>query len=252
MLAAHGHRFLNGGGAVAPDGQPGSPRWVVQAQIIHRHAQFDRAADNAKAWRLDHPQPSIHLARAAGQQKVEGRIQRRGGGHVMHLAIAEGEHPGEAGARGLGQSAFQRGEEPSALIAALGHRHHAQFEIVEPAEPGLQHAARGLHRGGAAGDKLRAVRGIDHQKGDIGAYLAGFFHQPGIGQRQEESSESRGAPPDAARPAQKGRQQRQRRKPGRCRQQPERDDRREIERGELLHHWPSRSRMAGTCTWSPL
>ena len=105
---------------------------------------------------------------------------------------------------------------------------------------------------GPAVADLLARRLVDDDDRDVALRRALFLHQRRIGEDRENQRQRRGAPGDAARPAPQPERQDQQRQ---CRQaghRRPRDQRRESDGVGAGAHCPSRSRIAGTCTWSLL
>src|SRR5580658_4591045 len=97
-----------------------------------------------------------------------------------------------------------------------------------------------------------ARRIVDDDHGDVMLRLALLLDQRGVGEDDQEHDERGEAPGEAARPAPQAEGENENRQHGKG------DDRRpgqERRGGDAVagdRHWPSLSRMAGTCTWSVL
>src|SRR5215469_2989920 len=107
--------------------------------------------------------------------------------------------------------------------------------------------------------RLRAARRhvlargiVDHDHRDVVQIFAVLADGGGIGERGQEGDAGEEAPEAAARPAQEGHRQEQECQDPAGQQQGPGQERRELDAEGAEGHWPSRSRIAGTCTWSDL
>ena len=171
----------------------------------------------------------------------------------MRLAIGHGDDAGQTGARDVGKSAVDGGKQCGAVMAAFRHLDSAPFEVAEVGGLLLQLGAGGIDRSGAVGG-VHGRGAVEHEKGDVRHGVAGFADEPGAAEPGKQDGEGDQAPKPAASAAEQGGEhgsQADRRKQG---HRPPGDSRVEAQGGDGLFksHWPSRSRMAGTWTWSPL
>jgi hypothetical protein len=247
--------------AVAADGDGGGAarlaRHVVDAQ---HHALL--LPDDAVGRDLLDDQAAVDLVVPARQQHVEGRgeLQRACAfRRIVDLAVGHGDDAGDAPARHVGQRPFQGGEQARAFIPRLalgagGVRdpHHPDLGAGQAPEALLQLGDRSLGLVGAPIDSL-AGRFVRDDHGHIRQGLAPLLHPAWIGERRQERGKGEGAQHRSARPTEQaeedehGSDRRQRD------QDRQRDDRGEGDAGAVEHRYcPSRSRMAGTCTWSAL
>jgi hypothetical protein len=217
-------------------------------QLLHAQRQFLRLVNHGVTGHLFDQQATVLLAGRAGQQQMDRRIDaealqaRR---HVVHLAVRQDHHPGQARAVDLGEAGRERFEQPRPALAALDRGLH-HLEVVE----GLQVRAQLLECGV---ELLRALvdglgRGAVDQHGDnVAERLAFFAHHHRVGERDKADQQHGAAPQDAARAAPQPERAHQH---DRRRQQPQHRPRQEwCERQRrAAHHWPSRSSRAGMCT----
>ena len=82
-------------------------------QILDPDGELHVLADEAEARRVLDDEAAVGLARLAGQQHVERRIDGEpvGRRHVVHLAVGDHHRAGDALARHVGERAGQRGVE---------------------------------------------------------------------------------------------------------------------------------------------
>ncbi|WP_456316578.1 hypothetical protein [Teichococcus cervicalis] len=208
------------------------------AEILHRQPQLHAAADNAIARRLDDADAPVDLARAAGQQQMQRRLEAGLRRDVMRLAIGQRDHPRQPRARDVGQGPVDGGEQPRALAPALRQVDHPQLQVGEAGGGFLDRGAGGVQLRAARADPRR-IAAVLHQQGDVGAGLPRLLDQARIGQRQQQHGKGQRPPPGAARPPPQRRQQRQHRQQGQRRQQPERQDGGEIDARDGLAHHPT-------------
>ena len=178
---------------------------------------------------------AVGLARSAGQQRVEGRVDRGRLRRVMRLAVGEGDDAGEARARHVRQRPLQRGEQARALVAGLRHLDGAELQLRQAARARLDRLPRRLDLRRAVAD-AGAVAAVHQQQRDIGPGLPGFLDEARVGQGEQQQREHPGAQPRAARAAPEGRHQRDRRQGAEGDQQPERQDGGEVDAGDDLVH----------------
>jgi hypothetical protein len=243
--------------AVLGQGHLGQVARAALWQVVDPEGQGQPAPDDAVAGRLDHGQAAVPLVLSAAEQEVERRVERQGFQilrHVVDHTVADHHDGADPLARDLGERPAQGGEEPCAPVLRAEARRlatdHAQLDVLELGEP-LQHVGqRRLALLLAVLDPLAGAV-VDHHQHDVRERLALFLHQGGVGQDQQQQARRRGPPPGPISPAPKGQRQNQRGEPREGRQRRPRQERRPGD-GELRAHWPNRSRMKGTCTWSAL
>ncbi len=192
---------------------------------------------------------------------MERRADRLGEGfgvagrNVVDLAVGDHDDAGEALPRHVGHRPVERGEEPGAVVAGAGLRlsggDHANLEVAHPAEAVLERRQRRRSRLPAVADPL-ARRIVDDDDRDVALRRALFLDQRGVDEGRQQDRDSDRAPPQAPRPAPDAEAQDQRGGGGERGERKPRQQRREGEREGAAVHWPSRSRIAGTCTWSDL
>ncbi len=228
-------------------------------QIVDPERDRHFLADETEARRRLHQQPAVLLAGLAGDEGMErrGEIEMVGGGHVVHLAVGDHHRAGDALLRHVGERMLERRIELRAGVGEAGARlgrarmHHAEVEVGKRFQL-LRHLVERLlgHLPAVADAHARAV--VDHHHGDVALGLAVLLDQGGIGEDHQQYRSRQQAPERAARPAPGADRKGQQRQPAEGRDHPPRQQRRgrEGEAGEA--HWPRRSRIAGTCTWSVL
>ena len=253
-LAPDRHAQRLGRLAVAAEGEAGGRRRTGHAEIVDRDAQHHGLADDPVGGRLDDAEPAVGLLALGGQQEMERR-GRRGGGDVMHLAIGESDDAGEPRARDLGERPIHGREQARAVMAAFRHGDGAELEVgqlrglrLDAGDRGIaeRDAVAGVHRGGV----------VHHEEADIGQAFARLLHEARPGEPGEQHGEGEAAPQRAARAPQQSEAEHGEAEDAERAEHPEGQRRIEADRGDRLiemhAYCPSRSRMAGTCTWSPL
>ena len=144
-------------------------------------------------------------------------------------------------------------KEGGAIATAFGHDDGAHLEVRQSSRLLRQLGESGVAGGGAVADP-HGVGLVDDDEADIGEGVAGLFDEAGAGEPEQQDGEGEGAPDRAAgAPQQSGGEGDDANRSEKA-EQPERDRRVEAEGriGLREPHWPKRSRMAGTWTWSPL
>ena len=179
------------------------------------------------------------------------------GGHVVHLAVGERDDAGEAGARDVGQRAVHRGEQPGAVMPAFRHgrRCAARDPAAWPPAPGCRRPRRR-----ASG--TRSPTCIEAVSSTTSRPISGRPSRVSCTRRGPASQASSTAKASARQSAPRARRQQRRGRARRGRARPSAPSSQsgsvglEADRGDRLveshAYCPSRSRMAGTCTWSPL
>ena len=113
---------------------------------------------------------------------------------------------------------------------------HVDLPIILYNVPGR--TVTDLHRGGA----------VQHQQGDIGPALPRFLHQLWPGEPEQHGDEGKAAPQRAGCPPPQAKANHQRAQGRQCRDQPQRQQRGEMQGRDALRHCPSRSSRAGIWT----
>ncbi len=175
-------------------------------RILDPELGRDLAADHAEARRLlQHDQP-VALTLLAGDQSVQRRgaqLGRQVGRHVVHLAVGQQDHAGQAfrrhfdqrRAHGLDQA---RAARPFAAELDVRRRKHrlAHFEPFLLAELALQRFARRLDLLAALADRHR-IGIVNHHQRHVGDRLPLFLDQRRIAERGQHDRQ-RAEPPDRA------------------------------------------------------
>ena len=262
VLADRRHQLLRGTAVLAP----GHARLVgvlaglfggAERQVLDPDLQLQLLADDAETRRLRDHQPAVLLVRLPRQQNVQGCGNRLPQGlgvaarHVVYFAVGDHDDAGEALARHIRHRPVERREQSGALVLGAGRRRpgadHAQVEIGLVAELLLDRGESGCARLPPVANVL-ARRVVENDDRDIAPGHTLLFDQRRIdqcceqhGQRQRPPAEPGGMPPKAEAEEQNRRRREQR-------QRPPRQQRCGGESIAGARHWPSRSRIAGTCT----
>ena len=142
-------------------------------QLLDPQRQLLRLVDHGVARHLFDQQATILLAGRAGQQQMDRRIDaqalqaRR---HVVHLAVRQDHHAGQARAVDLGEAGRERFEQPRPALAALDRGLH-HLQVVEGFQVGAQLLERGVELLRALVDGLRG-RAVDQHGHDVAERLA--------------------------------------------------------------------------------
>ncbi len=242
--------------AVLPEREPRLAA-AAAGQILDADGELHLLADDAEARRVLDDEAAVGLARLAGQEHVQRRVERQAvrRRHVVHLAVGDHHRAGDALRRHVGERAHERGVELGAGIGqgrvGIGRAgmDDAHVEVFQPRELLRQVGERRVGERAPVAD-AHARRIIDHDGGDIALRLALFLDQRGIDQDDDERGQGQEPPQDAARAPRRAERERNDRERGEGGHGPPRQERREGEREAA--HCPSLSRIAGTCTWSLL
>jgi hypothetical protein len=224
VLAPGRHAFHARRPAVAADGEPHRAGRVRDAEVFRHHTQLDAAPDDAEARRLDQPQAPVGFAGAAGQQGVEGRVDRRGVRHVVRLPVRQGDDAGEARARHLGQRPLQRREQARALVAGLRHLDDAEFEVGQAAGARFDGPPRRLDPCRAVAD-ARAVARSTRSSAMSGRVSRVSSTRRGFPSASSSSANTPARSHAPARAAPEGRHEDEQRHRGERGQEPRRQDR---------------------------
>ncbi len=238
--------------AIAAECKLCGPAGTGHPQILDRDPDGHVMPDQAEGRRLHNAQPAVGFLAAGRDQHMQRRWQRHRG-RVVHLPIGERHDAGEARLRDIRQRPVDRGKELGSVMAAFLDHDGAQLQVRHPRGLGGQRRPGSVTQRGAVAD-LHRGRLVHDQQADVGQGIPCLPHQTWARKPQQQHAERQGTPRRPTRPAKYGRQQcdqaqrrecRERR-PGQCRIEPQ------CGVGLFKPHWPSRSRMAGTWTWSPL
>ena len=238
---------------------PGLSAWLG-ALVLDAHGDGQRVADDAVARRAGDHQPAVLLVPFAGQQDVRRTRQPGAGrviGNIVDLPVGQHDDPGQAARRDVGQQARQGIDGPGALVGRrdglVAQRQLADFQrVLLLAQFRANLFQRFRHARAPFADSL-ARRFVHHDRRDILQRVSLFLDQRGVGQRAQDRQCRQHAPARAARPEPYARQEGDKRQG--CQ---DGDGQPGQQRGELYGGYrhgcycPSRSRMAGTCTWSDL
>ena len=181
-----------------------------------------------------------------------------GGGDVVHLAVGDGDDAGEPRPRDVAKRTIDGREQAGAFRTGFRHGDRAQLEVRQAARFRLDFRARGFGELSAIAD-AHAGGLVDDKQPDIRQRLACFLHEPRAREPQQQHGEGEEAPHGAGRAPPKGDGERENGETGEPASSQtgtpgsNRIAAMACSRCMVAHaHCPSRSRMAGTWTWSPL
>ncbi len=219
------------------------------AEIVDPHHHARRLSDNGEARRVDDGELAVAFVPAAGDQRMDRRMNGElvGRRRVMHLAVGDQDRAGDALRRHISQGAVQTGKKLRTIVLARRRRHHhalAHLEILFARELFADRGKRSVFLGAAVLDP-HALRAVDDNRRDIGERTARLMHDQRIGEHEDQCREHQRTRPRAARPHRKGEDRQARADADRAPQEEERNLRREVDAGA---HLPSRSSNAGACT----
>ena len=239
------------------------------AVVLDLRLQRHVLADNPVARCGEQLEAAVGLLAAGGDQHRERRARERAllhRRHVVHFAVGDRDHAGELAARHFAKRAVECREEARAARRAVRHGDGAKLEAGKPLGLPVQPGRGPARQRGSSVDGHRR-RPIEQKDSDIRQILPGLAHQARPREPAEQHGERQHAPWPAARPSDhrgRGGEDRdggeQAEHPGRQRRV-ERQGRDAVPQGRgewrgewrrKRHHCPSRSRMAGRWTWSPL
>ena len=235
----------------------------LRRAVIHRNRQIHRAfprrgplildpqrqhhlfAQDGKGRRVLHDQAAVPIRLAPRQQHMQGRGQRGGKLHIMHLPIGDDHRPRHARTRLLGQQFRQRRHrQRSAILGRITEPPHPQFRILQPRHLGLDACNRRLHLPRPVAQAL-ARAFVHHQKHDIRQRRPLLLLQGRIGnRRQHHQRRQPPQPPSRQAPPYRHSQQHG----GEPRQPPQHRPRHQRIKDQRSRHCPSLSSSAGTCT----
>ena len=185
--------------------------FVADALIVEPIGDGLALADDAETRRGHNGDAAITLVAAAGDQRMDRRVEADTGGiggNVMHASVGNEKRSGDAIGRNVRQGRGDGGEQPGAVGLAIGLTglDHAHVEALDLLQPGNQRFARfvGLV---VAITEILARTLIDHHCGDGGERRAFLARERGIGKRKQDQGERQNTHGSTARP----REQQQRR-----------------------------------------
>ena len=228
--------------------------------ILDPELEGDVLVDDAEAGGGRHDEAPVGFVGQAAQQHMHRCAEAEGieiGRDVVDLPVADEDGAGDAARRQIGDRLGQSGEEPR---AAAVHR-LARGLVAGMDDAKLQPGDRldalldlGQSGGGLLAPRrdVLALEIVDHDHGDIVQIFAVLADGRGIGQGRQQRGAGDEAPEAAARPAPEGDRQQDHRQDSARHQQGPGQQRREFDAEGAEAHWPSLSRIAGTCTWSDL
>ncbi|KUP92974.1 hypothetical protein TRIHO_20970 [Tritonibacter horizontis] len=236
-----------------------------RALILDPQGQGDRFADDAKGGCIANDQAAVPIIAVAGHQQMQRGRQVRGAVHIVHLTVGNGDYPRHPGTGFIRQRAGNcRHQGGTRVIGAVIDGDPADLCIGTSGQglfqfgPGCSHLIRPVRQALTGG----FVFGHDH---DIAQRAAVFLLNHRSRQGCKQYGCGRGPKAPATQPTPDGNGQRQ--QADRRQRRQHRQGQQRVEQDRLRHRhsapwrasgWqrirycPSRSRRAGTCTWSDL
>ncbi len=199
MLAADRKALDPGRIAVAPNRKPGGAGRMRHTEILDRDPQRHGMTDNSVRGSLDDAQAAVDLLSSRRDEHVERHAARRGLGNVVHLAVGDGDDPGEPRARNVGERAVDRREQPRSGVAAFGHGDRAQLQVGQLRRLLLDGAVRRLGEARAVADLHRGGL-VDHEETHIRQGFARLLHEARSGEPKQQHREGKTPPDGPARP----------------------------------------------------
>ena len=219
------------------------------AAVLDPEGQGDFLAEDGEGGGVADDEAAVPVLGLSGQQQMQRRGQVRRLVEVVQAPVGQQDHPGDAGARFLGQRIGQGGHQAGAGVAlAIGEGHTADLGIGAGGDAGGQRLGCGPGLRGAVREALRGGAVLDQQH-DVGERAAVLLPPGGAGKGGEDHGGGQPAQGPARKPAPDGKGDARQRQRGQRGDQRPGQERREDHRSG---HWPSLSRSAGTWTWSDL
>ena len=222
--------------------------------VLHPEPDADQVAHHPEGRRLFDHDPPVVLAAPAGQHQMERRRQRRPvrpGIRVVNLSVRDRDDRRQPMVGDIAALAGDHIEQACSAPACSLHPHDPDLEVGPALHGRLEVRKHPVpDRGPVAHTLAGAVVHDEHR--DIGSRFACLANQGRIGKREQEHRHGKCAPPDAGGtdPQTPADQQHGHKSNGA--EGPRVQQRINVKADGVSHHWPSRSRMVGTWTWSDL